>query len=50
MTRSQPGVGTTDLTVTFLGHSTVLLELDGVRVMTDPFLRAGVGPIRRAVP
>ena len=36
-----------DLSVTFIGHSTVLLELDGMRILTDPFLRAGVGPIRR---
>lgn len=33
--------------ITFVGHSTVLLELDGVRILTDPFLRTGVGPIRR---
>lgn len=37
----------TDLPITFIGHSTVLLELDGVRILTDPFLRAGIGPIRR---
>jgi len=31
----------------WLGHSTVLLETGGVRVLTDPVLGAGVGPIRR---
>jgi L-ascorbate metabolism protein UlaG (beta-lactamase superfamily) len=36
-----------DIPITFLGHATVLFELDGVRILTDPFLRAGIGPIRR---
>ena len=36
-----------DLPIVFVGHSTVLFGLDGVRVLTDPFLRAGMGPIRR---
>ena len=31
----------------FLGHSTVLVDLDGVRVLTDPFLRGSIGPLRR---
>ena len=35
------------LRVTFLGHATLLLELDGVRLMTDPVLRGWVGPLRR---
>ncbi|HEV8516240.1 MAG TPA: MBL fold metallo-hydrolase [Candidatus Limnocylindrales bacterium] len=33
--------------VTFLGHSTVLLELDGARLLTDPILGGRVGPLRR---
>jgi L-ascorbate metabolism protein UlaG (beta-lactamase superfamily) len=33
--------------VTFLGHATTLIELDGVRVLTDPILRARVGPLTR---
>ena len=33
----------------FLGHSTVLVTLDGVRVLTDPVLR-GIGPLRRHGP
>ena len=33
----------------FLGHSTVLVTLDGVRFLTDPVLR-GVGPLRRHGP
>lgn len=33
--------------VRWLGHSTVLLELDGVRVLTDPVLRKRVAHLRR---
>jgi L-ascorbate metabolism protein UlaG (beta-lactamase superfamily) len=36
--------------VAFLGHSTVLLELGGVRLLTDPLLRERVGPMRRRPP
>jgi L-ascorbate metabolism protein UlaG (beta-lactamase superfamily) len=34
--------------VTFLGHATLIIEMDGVRVMTDPILRSRVGPLVRA--
>jgi L-ascorbate metabolism protein UlaG (beta-lactamase superfamily) len=33
--------------VTYVGHATVLLELDGVRLITDPVLRGRVGHLRR---
>jgi L-ascorbate metabolism protein UlaG (beta-lactamase superfamily) len=33
--------------VTFLGHATILIELDGMRVLTDPILRERVGPLTR---
>src|SRR5436190_4426120 len=33
--------------VTWVGHATVLVEMDGVRLLTDPFLRARLGHIRR---
>ena len=33
--------------VTYVGHATVLVELDGARLLTDPVLRARVGPLRR---
>ncbi|MGC1851265.1 MAG: MBL fold metallo-hydrolase [Solirubrobacterales bacterium] len=33
--------------VTYVGHATVLAELDGTRLLTDPVLRARVGPLRR---
>jgi L-ascorbate metabolism protein UlaG (beta-lactamase superfamily) len=33
--------------VTWAGHATVLLELGGARLLTDPVLRAGVAHLRR---
>ena len=33
--------------LTWLGHSTLLVELDGVRVLTDPVLLRRVGHLRR---
>ena len=33
--------------LTWLGHSTVLLETAGLRILTDPMLRGGIGPVRR---
>jgi L-ascorbate metabolism protein UlaG (beta-lactamase superfamily) len=33
--------------VTYVGHATVLVEIDGVRLLTDPVLRSRVGPLRR---
>jgi L-ascorbate metabolism protein UlaG (beta-lactamase superfamily) len=33
--------------VTYVGHGTTLLELGGVRLITDPVLRRRVGPLRR---
>jgi L-ascorbate metabolism protein UlaG (beta-lactamase superfamily) len=35
--------------LTFLGHSTVLIEIDDLRILTDPVLRRGFGPVRRQV-
>ncbi len=34
----------------YLGHATVLIELDGVRLLTDPVLRSRVWHLRRRVP
>jgi L-ascorbate metabolism protein UlaG (beta-lactamase superfamily) len=31
----------------FVGHATVAVDLDGTRFLTDPFLRSGLGPLRR---
>ena len=33
--------------VTYVGHATVLVEMDGVRLLTDPVLRQRIGPLRR---
>jgi L-ascorbate metabolism protein UlaG (beta-lactamase superfamily) len=38
------------LRLTYLGHATVLIELDGVRILTDPVLGRRVGPLRRHGP
>ena len=36
--------------ITWLGHSTVLVELDGARLLTDPVLRNRVAHLRRTTP
>lgn len=41
---------TSSLSLTFAGHSTVLLELDGVRLLTDPLLRRRIGVLIRRSP
>jgi len=35
--------------VTYIGHATVLLELGGLRILTDPVLRARIGHLSRQV-
>ena len=45
-----PEARPSDLAITWLGHATVLLEMDGMRVITDPVLRARIGPLVRIVP
>ncbi len=40
--RSRPSTG---LRATWLGHSTVLLELDGIRVLTDPVWGSRASPV-----
>jgi L-ascorbate metabolism protein UlaG (beta-lactamase superfamily) len=37
----------TGVRVTWLGHATVLLDLGGTRVVTDPLLRRRLGPLSR---
>ena len=34
----------------YLGHSTFLVELDGLRILTDPVLRSIIGPLVRSGP
>ncbi len=41
---------TSRTTITFLGHSTVLIATGGRRILTDPILRRRVGPLVRAEP
>ena len=36
--------------IEFVGHSTVLVDLDGVRLLTDPLLRNRVAHLRRVAP
>jgi L-ascorbate metabolism protein UlaG (beta-lactamase superfamily) len=36
--------------ITYIGHSTVLVEIDGLRVLTDPILVDRVGPLLRHAP
>lgn len=43
---SRPG----ELAITWLGHATALIEMDGVRLLTDPVLRHRVGPLVRIAP
>jgi L-ascorbate metabolism protein UlaG (beta-lactamase superfamily) len=41
---------TESVSIRYVGHATVLIEVDGVRVLTDPVLRKTVGHLRRQVP
>ncbi|MCB0876184.1 MAG: MBL fold metallo-hydrolase [Solirubrobacterales bacterium] len=36
--------------ITYLGHATILIELDGTKVLTDPLLRRRVMHLRRVAP
>jgi L-ascorbate metabolism protein UlaG (beta-lactamase superfamily) len=40
----------TRLEVDFIGHSALVIELDGIRLLTDPAIRARIGPLRRVEP
>jgi L-ascorbate metabolism protein UlaG (beta-lactamase superfamily) len=37
-------------TLVYVGHATLLVELAGARLLTDPLLGAGIGHVRRRVP
>jgi L-ascorbate metabolism protein UlaG (beta-lactamase superfamily) len=52
---SEPGAFETSpapsaVAVTWLGHATAVIELDGVRLLTDPLLRDRIGPLVRVAP
>jgi L-ascorbate metabolism protein UlaG (beta-lactamase superfamily) len=36
--------------ITYLGHATILMEIDGARILTDPLLRDGVFHLERRSP
>jgi L-ascorbate metabolism protein UlaG (beta-lactamase superfamily) len=36
--------------LTYIGHATTLLRLDGASILTDPMLRGWLGPLRRQSP
>jgi len=43
-----PGVGTGSLRVTFINHSTVLIQIDSLNILTDPIWSFRAGPFRWA--
>ena len=43
--RAAPATGETR--VTYVGQGSVLIEMDGLRILTDPVLKRWVGPLRR---
>jgi L-ascorbate metabolism protein UlaG (beta-lactamase superfamily) len=45
-----PPAATSPARLRFIGHATVLIEIGGVRVLTDPFLRHRLGPLARPGP
>ena len=45
MTEANEGVA-----LRYVGHATMLVEVDGVRILTDPFLRDRLGPLERHGP
>jgi L-ascorbate metabolism protein UlaG (beta-lactamase superfamily) len=47
---SGAAVARAELAITWLGHATVLIEMDGLRILTDPVLRRRIGPLVRVVP
>ncbi len=47
---SNSGPSSSGVAITWLGHATVLVEIDGRRVITDPVLRHRIGPLVRIAP
>ena len=48
--RAQHRAPSTGTALVWLGHATVLIDLDGVRLLTDPVLRDRIGHLRRIAP
>jgi L-ascorbate metabolism protein UlaG (beta-lactamase superfamily) len=40
----------TPLRITYFGHATLLIEMDGVRLLTDPLLRSHLLHLKRTIP
>jgi L-ascorbate metabolism protein UlaG (beta-lactamase superfamily) len=40
-------VSRSEARVIYLGHATIVIEMDGLRILTDPLLRERVGPLTR---
>jgi L-ascorbate metabolism protein UlaG (beta-lactamase superfamily) len=49
-TASAASADSQSIAVRYLGHATVLLDLPGIRLLTDPFLRPSLGLLRRHGP
>jgi L-ascorbate metabolism protein UlaG (beta-lactamase superfamily) len=43
-------VGNASVSLRFVGHATVLIDVGGFRILTDPFLRGRLGPLERHGP
>jgi L-ascorbate metabolism protein UlaG (beta-lactamase superfamily) len=43
-------VGAPPINLRFVGHATVLIDIGGFRILTDPFLRGRLGPLERHGP
>jgi L-ascorbate metabolism protein UlaG (beta-lactamase superfamily) len=43
-------VGATDLQVTYIGHATVLVQVAGLNILTDPFFSSRASPVQWAGP
>src|SRR3954469_4585497 len=50
MAMTTPPAESSALSLTWVGHSTVVVDLDGVRLLTDPLLRSRVAHLRRVQP
>ena len=44
------GLDRTRIDLQFVGHATALIEVAGIRILTDPFLRDRLGPLERHGP
>jgi L-ascorbate metabolism protein UlaG (beta-lactamase superfamily) len=48
--RLTPAAPSVEVRLQYVGHATVLIEFPWLRVLTDPFLRSRLGPLRRHGP